>query len=103
MVIENGLKWVFLKVNIDVYYDLFGVVCVICGNFFGILCIIGMGFNICLYDGKDVIDNVINLGYFCGDEGSGIYLGKKFICYYFYCEFLEELEKKLEVFIGGGR
>lgn len=102
-VIEKGLERVFPHASIDVHHDLLGAARATCGNDPGISCIIGTGSNTCLYDGTEVIDNVTNLGYLCGDEGSGTHLGKKLIRHYFYREFPKDLEKKLEHFIGGGK
>lgn len=102
-IIENGLKRVFTNAKIDVHHDLLGAARATCGNAPGISCIIGTGSNTCLYDGKDVIDNVTNLGYLCGDEGSGTHLGKKLIRHYFYRELPKELEVAFEVFVGGGK
>ncbi len=103
VIIENGLKRVFTNAKIDVHHDLLGAARATCGNEPGISCIIGTGSNTCLYDGKDVIDNVTNLGYLCGDEGSGTHLGKKLIRHYFYRELPKALEEELEVFVGGGK
>lgn len=102
-IVQKVLDWVFGNVDIEVYYDLLGAVCVICGYDLGIFCIIGMGFNSCLYDGKDVIDNVINLGYLLGDEGFGIYLGKCFIWAFFYWEMFKKLYDELEESLKGGK
>ena len=63
----------------------------------------GTGSNSCLYDGIDVIDNVTNLGYLVGDEGSGTHLGKKVIRAYFYREMPADLALKFEAFAGGGK
>jgi len=103
VIIENGLKRVFTNAKIDVHHDLLGAARATCGNEPGISCIIGTGSNTCLYDGKDVIDNVTNLGYLCGDEGSGTHLGKKLIRHYFYRELPKDLETAFEVFVGGGK
>lgn len=103
VIIENGLKRVFTNAKIDVHHDLLGAARATCGNDPGISCIIGTGSNTCLYDGKDVIDNVTNLGYLCGDEGSGTHLGKKLIRHYFYRELPKELETEFEIFVGGGK
>ncbi|MEL6971782.1 MAG: hypothetical protein AAFZ63_24535 [Bacteroidota bacterium] len=103
IVIENGLSRVFPNANINVHHDLLGAARATCGNLPGISAIIGTGSNTCLYDGKEVIDNVTNLGYLCGDEGSGTHLGKKLIRHYFYRELPKGLEQELEQFIGGGR
>lgn len=45
----------------------------------GMACILGTGSNSCLYDGKEIIRQVRPLGYILGDEGSGAFLGKRFI------------------------
>lgn len=103
VIIENGLKRVFTNAKIDVHHDLLGAARATCGNDPGISCIIGTGSNTCLYDGKDVIDNVTNLGYLCGDEGSGTHLGKKLIRHYFYRELPKGLEEEFEIFVGGGK
>ncbi len=103
MVIENGLSRVFPNANISVHHGLLGAARATCGDKAGISAIIGTGSNTCLYDGKEVIDNVTNLGYLCGDEGSGTHLGKKLIRHYFYRELPKGLEQELEHFIGGGK
>ena len=43
------------------------------------VCILGTGSNSCIYDGKSIVKNILSLGYVLGDEGSGTYLGMKFI------------------------
>ncbi|MEM1216554.1 MAG: hypothetical protein AAGJ82_12755 [Bacteroidota bacterium] len=102
-IISTGLGRVFAHASIEVHHDLLGAARATCGRNPGISCIIGTGSNTCLYDGEDVVDNVTNLGYLCGDEGSGTHLGKKLIRHYFYRELPEQLEKGLEEFIGGGK
>ena len=103
VVIEEGLSRVFPNANISVHHDLLGAARATCVDKPGIAAIIGTGSNTCLYDGQEVIDNVTNLGYLCGDEGSGTHLGKKLIRHYFYRELPEKLEKELEFFIDGGQ
>ena len=60
--------------------DLLGAARAICGHEPGVACIIGTGSNSCLYDGERIVKNVPALGYILGDEGSGAYLGRRFIC-----------------------
>lgn len=103
VVIENALTRVFTNSKVKVYHDLLAAARATCGNEPGISCIIGTGSNTCLYDGVDVIDNVTNLGYLCGDEGSGTHLGKKLIRHYFYRELPKDLEEVFEQFAGGGK
>jgi hypothetical protein len=45
----------------------------------GIACILGTGSNSCLYDGKEIAQNVKAAGYILGDEGSFAALGKLFL------------------------
>ncbi len=61
---------------VEVYSDLLAAARSLCGHVPGIACILGTGSNSCVYDGKDIIDNVSPLGYILGDEGSGAVLGK---------------------------
>lgn len=47
-----------------------------CGNEEGVVCILGTGANACHYDGENITERMISLGYALGDEGSGNYIGK---------------------------
>lgn len=91
-IVKRGLERIFTNAEtIEVEHDLLGSARATCGNEAGIACIIGTGSNTCLYDGKDVIDNVSNLGYLLGDEGSGSHLGKLLIRAYFYRELPDDM------------
>ena len=59
--------------------DLLGAARALCGNAEGIACILGTGSNSCLYDGKNIVQNVSPLGWILGDEGSGAVLGRLFV------------------------
>jgi len=102
-VIYEGLRPVFKEADIEVHHDLLGAARATCGRNAGISCIIGTGSNTCLFDGDDVTDNVTNLGYMLGDEGSGTHLGKKIIRTYFYREMPKDLLPAFQEFIGGGK
>ncbi len=91
-IVKRGLERIFTNAEtIAVEHDLLGSARATCGLEAGIACIIGTGSNTCLYDGKDVIDNVSNLGYLLGDEGSGSHLGKLLIRAYFYRELPDDM------------
>lgn len=102
-VVSNALSRVFQKAGIEVQHDLLGAARATCGRDPGISCILGTGSNSCLYDGDDVIDNVTNLGYLLGDEGSGTHLGKSLIRAYFYRELPKALRNELEQDYPGGQ
>lgn len=102
-IVHAGLKPLFPKASIDVQHDLTGAARAACGTFPGIACILGTGSNSCLYDGSEVVDNVMNLGYLLGDEGSGTHLGKKLIRAYAYRELPAELIPVFEEHCPGGK
>ncbi|MBK7474701.1 MAG: hypothetical protein IPN74_03615 [Haliscomenobacter sp.] len=88
---------------IEVEHDLLGAARATCGREAGVACIIGTGSNTCLFDGSNVTDNVTNLGYFVGDEGSGAHLGKALVKAYFYRELPSALVSALEEEFPGGQ
>lgn len=102
-VVAKELAEFFPKAEIHVMHDLLGAGRATCGHDAGIACILGTGSNTCLYDGNDVIDNVTNLGYLLGDEGSGAHIGKAFLRAYFYRELDDELVEAFEAYTATDR
>ena len=77
--IVHILEHWFPHASVQVSTDLLGAARALCQREPGIACILGTGSNSCLYDGTQIIDNISPLGYILGDEGSGAYLGKRFV------------------------
>ena len=102
-VVARALTKIFDKANIKVDHDLLAAARATCGDDPGIACILGTGSNSCLFDGKKVVDNVTNLGFLIGDEGSGTHIGKMLIRAYFYRELPSDLVQALEQLIPGGK
>lgn len=102
-VVQTELETFFPKAQIHVMHDLLAAGRATCGREAGIACILGTGSNTCLYDGNDVIDNVTNLGYLLGDEGSGSHIGKAFLRAYFYRELDDELVEAFESYTSVDR
>jgi glucosamine kinase len=94
--VEDALTRAFPNIPNYVDHDLLAAARALCGHKPGIACILGTGSNSCLYDGKNIIDNVTSLGFLMGDEGSGAYLGKLLIKAYMYRELPEELATSLK-------
>jgi glucosamine kinase len=90
--IHNGLG---LK-NIEINHDLLAAARALCGQKPGIASILGTGSNSCLYDGKNVIENVPSVGYLFGDHGSGAHIGMTFIQAYFDGELPAKIKKDFE-------
>lgn len=79
--------------TVVVNHDLMAVCHSIFGHEQGIACILGTGANSCVYDGHEITEQAVSLGYLIGDEGSGCYIGRKLTRAYFYG--LMPLELKL--------
>ena len=93
--VRQYLKVRFEKAQeIVVTHDLMAAAHALLGHEPGIACILGTGANSCLYDGLQITDRAVSLGYLVGDEGSGCYIGRKLARAYFYD--LMPLELKLE-------
>lgn len=102
-IISQALKVVFPKAKFDIQNDILGAAHATCGNEKGIVCILGTGSNSCLYNGIVILDQVANLGYLIGDEGSGYDLGKRLVQSYFYREMPVELSQEFKKLIPKGR
>ena len=83
-IISNALLKLFINAKILVEHDIMGAVIATCGKEEGIACIIGTGSNSVYFDGMEIQKNNYGLGYILGDEGAGVYLGKKLITHYLY-------------------
>ena len=94
------LRLNFPRAEVHVHHDLLGAARAACGDEAGIACIMGTGSNSCLYDGAKVVDNVTNLGWLLGDEGSGVDLGKRLIRAYSYRELAPETRERFEESTG---
>lgn len=70
--------------KIYVYSDMLGAARACAGDEPAIIGILGTGSNSCLYDGKNIIDQIPSLGYLLSDEGSGNHLGKLILKAWFY-------------------
>lgn len=94
--VELALKKLFPNSGVLIDHDLLSAARALCGHKPGVACILGTGSNSCLYDGRNIVDNVPSLGFLMGDEGSGAYLGKMLIKAYLYRELPDELASTLK-------
>jgi N-acetylglucosamine kinase-like BadF-type ATPase len=91
-VIENAIRLLFPGVQtVDVNSDMLGAARAAAGHESGIVCILGTGSNACQYDGKQITQGILSLGFWLGDEGSGGYLGKTVIRDFFQNRLPDEL------------
>ncbi|MCR9289535.1 MAG: hypothetical protein NXI23_19345 [Bacteroidetes bacterium] len=101
--IASALRQVFINAEIEVDHDLLAAARATCGDQPGISCILGTGSNSILFNGEKEIDNITNLGFLLGDEGSGSHLGKKIIRSYFYREMPDDLKEDFKKWVPGGK
>lgn len=92
-IVANALSQIFPETDIQVHHDLEAAAHALCGHSEGIACILGTGSNSCLYDGEKIIQNLPNLGFILGDEGSGGYMGKSIVQAYLNNELPEDLHQ----------
>lgn len=94
--VHKAISHVFPESKIQINHDLLAAAHALCGEEQGIACILGTGTNSCLYDGGHIIDNISSLGYILGDEGGGIYLGKRLISDYLRRNMPDKVSGKIE-------
>ena len=82
--------------EVHVTHDLMAVCHALLGQEKGIACILGTGANSCFYDGQDVVEQAVSLGYLVGDEGSGCFIGRKLTRAYFYDLMPADLKRAFE-------
>ncbi len=86
----------FPDADIHVTHDLMAACHALFGRERGIACILGTGSNSCFYDGENIIEKAVSLGYLVGDEGSGMHIGKEVLKAYFYGFMPKDLRMKFE-------
>ena len=84
----------FPNTEIHVTHDLMAACHTVLGHEKGIACILGTGSNACLYDGENITEKAVSLGYLVGDEGSGMHIGREVVRAYFYGFMPEDLRQK---------
>ena len=82
--IKEVFQHQFPHAEIYVTHDLMAACHAVLGHDKGIACILGTGSNSCVYDGNDIIERAVSLGYLVGDEGSGMHIGREVVRAYFY-------------------
>lgn len=90
--IEKVLQKHFGVKQTEAHSDMLAAARATSGNEKGVCCILGTGSNSCFYNGKKIMIQNPSLGFIIGDEGSGTYLGKRVLQYYFYNTFDDDLK-----------
>jgi N-acetylglucosamine kinase-like BadF-type ATPase len=80
--VQDAMEVVFTTAKVNIGHDLLAAARAVLGDTPGFAAILGTGTNTCLYDGKDILQNIDSGAYILGDEGSGCYIGKKLLIDY---------------------
>lgn len=94
LLIKGVFQRRFPHADIHVTHDLMAACHALLGHEKGIACILGTGSNSCVYDGSNIVEKAISLGYLVGDEGSGMHIGRKMVRAYFYGFMPEDLRQR---------
>jgi N-acetylglucosamine kinase-like BadF-type ATPase len=81
-IVAEAMKAVFTKARVYIGHDLLAAARALLGTSEGFAAILGTGTNTCIYNGKEVVNNIDSGAYILGDEGSGCYIGKKLLVDY---------------------
>ena len=94
--IKDVFQQYFPQTEIHVTHDLMAACHALLGHEKGIACILGTGSNACVYDGENITERAVSLGYLVGDEGSGMHIGREVVRAYFYGFMPEDLRQQFE-------
>ena len=94
--VEECLLLTLDVAKINVSHDLLAAARALCKREWGIASILGTGSNSCLYNGRDILENVPSTGYLWSDYGGGSQIGKIFIREYFEDMLPPELKEAFE-------
>lgn len=97
LIVENGLKQIFINAEINVNHDMVAASRASLGDLPGIACIIGTGANSCVWNGYEILENIPSHGFIFGDEGSGSYLGIRLLKLYLSNKMENSLKESFEV------
>ncbi|MDB5133484.1 MAG: N-acetylglucosamine kinase [Mucilaginibacter sp.] len=81
-IVSDAMKAVFTKARVYIGHDLLAAARALLGTSEGFAAILGTGTNTCIYNGREVVNNIDSGAYILGDEGSGCYIGKKLLTDY---------------------
>ncbi|WP_207423667.1 N-acetylglucosamine kinase [Desertivirga brevis] len=78
-VLERAFGRIFTKASTFIEHDLLAACRALLNQDAGFAAILGTGTNTAIYDGNKISYHIDSAAYILGDEGSGCYIGKKFL------------------------
>lgn len=93
LALENYLKSYFKIDEVVVKEDTYAAAYAAMGDEAGVICILGTGSNCSFFDGNEIHQKVVSLGYMLMDQASGNWYGKELIKDYYFNNMPETLKK----------
>ncbi len=93
------LRWLkqhFPLFEIEVHSDLIGTAIALHGENSGIVCILGTGSSLAIWNGNQLVIPVPSLGWMVGDPGSGVDIARRFFLNWYGGKFPKEINQELE-------
>ena len=98
LIIKKWLSQYFKNVvQFQIESDMLGCAIATSGSKEGIVCILGTGSNSCVYNGKEITNNIPALGYALSNEGGGSKIGSELIKAYFYGQLPSDVKNEFEL------
>jgi len=94
--IKNALESQIYMSSAEVEHDMLGAARALLGEQSGVACILGTGSNACLYTNNTISFQLPSFGYLWGDQGSGSYIGKRWVHKYFNKQMPDSIRKRFE-------
>lgn len=94
--VSNALSQLFTNAFISVETDLVGAAYATCGNRKGYIATLGTGSDVSFFDGVDMLPSRQGMGYVLGDEGSGVWFGKRLVTKFLYGDMPADLAVDFE-------
>ena len=94
--VHRALAALLPEAQVEVAHDLLGTARALCGDQPGFAGILGTGSNGCVFDGQCIVNQMVSLGFWLGDEGSGGYIGKMLFTHWLKDAMPAELQSAFE-------
>lgn len=94
--VSNALSQLFVNAFVSVDTELIGAAYATCGDRKGYIATLGTGSDVSFFDGKEVMPTLQGVGYVLGDEGSGVWFGKRLVTGFLYKTMPADLRKHFE-------
>ncbi len=94
--LQSVFEKIFVNAEINIAEDTYAAAKSIRTDKPGIVCILGTGSNCSYFDGENLHQKIVSLGYILMDDASGNYYGKQLIRDYYFHKMPKDLAEKFE-------